>query len=128
MIFCSAKKRTLQIFVMNKADTANFCSQKKRTLQGLRGTLYHCVLDTTKLYNRHYKTVYATNLGMSMIKAQSCACVGTLIPKSHVSQMVTRLPSSSHNHQLNNGLPPRRPLVTPTTTNIPGRPQTTTTA
>ena len=25
------------------------------TLQSLGGTLYSCVLDTTKLYNRHYK-------------------------------------------------------------------------
>ena len=73
MIFCSAKKRTLQNFVMNKADTANFCSQKKRTLQSLRGTLYHCVLDTTKLYNRRYKTVYTTNLGASVIQARSHA-------------------------------------------------------
>ena len=71
MNFCSAKKQTLQNFVMNKADTANFCSQKKRTLQSLSGTLYHCVLDTTKLYNRRYKTVYTTNLGTSMIQAQS---------------------------------------------------------
>ena len=47
MNFCSAKKRTLQSFVMEKADTANFCSQKKRTLQSLRGRLYNCVLDTT---------------------------------------------------------------------------------
>ena len=31
--FCSAKKRTLQTFVMKKADTTNFCSLKKRTLQ-----------------------------------------------------------------------------------------------
>ena len=58
MNFCSAKKRTLQSFVMKKAHTANFCSQKKQTLQSLRGTLYNCVLDTTKLYNRHYKAVY----------------------------------------------------------------------
>ena len=95
MIFCSAKKRTLQHFVMNKADTANFCSQKKRTLQSLRGTLYHCVLDTAKLYNRRYKTLYTTNLGASMIQAQLRACVGTSIWKSHTSQTVTRLPSSS---------------------------------
>ena len=50
MNFCSAKKRTLQNFVMKKADNANFCSQKKQTLQSLRGTRYNCVLDTTKLY------------------------------------------------------------------------------
>ena len=53
MTFCSAKKQTLQSFVVKKVDTANFCSQKKRTLESLGGTLYHCVLDTTKRYNRH---------------------------------------------------------------------------
>ena len=129
MNFCSAKKRTLQCFVMKKADTANFCSQKKRTLQSLGGgTLYNCVLDTIKLYNRHYKTMDTTNLSASAIQTRSHARIRTLIQKSHASQKVTRLPSSSHNHHHNNGLPPRLPLATPTTTNIPGRPQTTTTA
>ena len=56
------------------------------------------------------------------------ARIGTLIRKSHTSQTVTRLPSSSHNHHLNNGLLPWCPLVTPTTTNILGCPPTTTTA
>ena len=58
MNFCSAKKRTLQSFVMKKADTANFCSQKKRTLQSLGGghytivywTLKNCITDITKLW------------------------------------------------------------------------------
>ena len=68
MNFCSAKKQTLQSFVVKKADTTNFCSQKKRTLQSLGGTLYNCVLDTTKLYNRHYKIMYSTNLGASAIQ------------------------------------------------------------
>ena len=43
------------------------------------------------MYNRHYKTVYATNLGASVIQARSRMRVGTLIPKSHVSQIVTQL-------------------------------------
>ena len=43
MNFCSAKKRTLQSFVMKKADTANFCSQKKRTLQIVYQTLQNCI-------------------------------------------------------------------------------------
>ena len=77
---------------------------------------------------RHYKTVYTTNLGASVIQAQLRACVRALMQKSHASQTATRLPSSTHNHHLHNGLPPHRPLVTPVTTNIPGRPQTTTTA
>ena len=127
MNFCSARKRTLENFVMKKADTTNFCSQKKQTLQSLRGTLYNCVLDTTKWYNRHYKAVYTTNLGTSMIQVRSHPCIGTLIQKSHTSQTVTWLPPSSHNHHLNNSLPPCHPLVTPTTTNIPGCPETTTT-
>ena len=50
-----------------------------------------------------------------------------VIQKSHTSQM-TQLPSSSHNHHLNHHLPPRHPHVTSTSTNIPGHPQTTTTA
>ena len=73
MNFCSAKKRTLQSFVMKNADTANFCRQKKRTLQNLRGTLYNCVLDTTKLYNRHYNTMDSTNLSTSVIQMRSRA-------------------------------------------------------
>ena len=40
--FCSAKKRTLQRFVVKKADPTKF-----------KG-------DTTKLSNGHYKTVHAT--------------------------------------------------------------------
>ena len=104
---------------MKKADNANFCSQKKRTLQILRGTPFNCVLNTTKLYNRHYKTVYATNLGASMIQARSCARVRTLILKSHVSQIVTRLPSSHTSsttacHHVNHSQhpPPQRSLAT----------------
>ena len=62
------KKQILQELIIKK-ETVNFCSAKQQTLQSLRGILYNCVLDTTKLYNRHYKTVYATNLGASMIQA-----------------------------------------------------------
>ena len=62
MNFCSAKKRTLQGFVMKKEDTTNLCSQKKQTLQSLRGTLYNYVLDTTKLYNAHLQTVYSIKI------------------------------------------------------------------
>ena len=50
MNFCSAKKRTLQSFVMKKADTANICSQKKRTLQSLGGEHYKIVYWTLKNY------------------------------------------------------------------------------
>ena len=58
MNFCSAKKQTLQSFVVKKADTANICSQKKRTLQSLGGdTIQLCtghvqkgITDTKKLY------------------------------------------------------------------------------
>ena len=61
MNFCSAKKRTLQSFVMKKADTANFCSQKKWTLGSLGGehytivywTLRNCITDITNY--GHYK-------------------------------------------------------------------------
>ena len=82
MNFCCAKKRTLQSFVMKKADTANFCSQKKRTLQSLgRGTLYNCVLDTTKLYNR-YKFEREHNPNAIM-----CMCL-------HVDPKVTRITKS----------------------------------
>ena len=35
-----------------------------------------------------------------------------MIQKSHASQTVTWLPSSSHNHHLNHHLPPRHPHVT----------------
>ena len=52
MNFGSAKKRTLQSFVMKKADTTKF-----------KG-------DNTKLYKGHYKTVCVmdtTNLGASVI-------------------------------------------------------------
>ena len=49
MNFCSAKKGTLQSFLI-----------KKWTQQSLGGTLYNCVLDPTKLYNRHYKTMDIT--------------------------------------------------------------------
>ena len=49
------------------------CSQKKRTLQSFGGTLYNCVLDPTKLYNRHYKIMYSTNLGASAIQTWSRA-------------------------------------------------------
>ena len=114
MNFCSAKKRTLQGFVMKKEDTTNLCSQKKQTLQSLRGTLYNYVLDTTKLYNTHLQTVYSIKIWAWVWLHMQ---VRMLIKKSHVSQTVMLLPSSSHNHHLNNSLPLCRPQVTPTTTN-----------
>ena len=94
MNFCSAKKRTLQSFLMKKADNANSCSPKRQTLQSLKETLQNCVVDTTKLYSG----LYTTNLGMSVIM---CACIQTLIQRSHMSQTVTQLLSSHHNHHLN---------------------------
>ena len=128
--FCSAKKRTLQSFIVKKADTANFCNAKSRTLQSLRWTLQNCVMDPTKLYNVYYKTVhviYTTNSGLSVIaRARS-----NVDPNSHASQIVTHLLSSSHNHHLNHhdyATPPHRPQVTSTTNNNPRRPQTTTNA
>ena len=56
--FCSAKKRTLQSFIVKKVDTANLCNAKHRTLQSLRWTVQICVMDPTKLYNVYYKTHY----------------------------------------------------------------------
>ena len=84
MNFCSAKKGTLQSFLI-----------KKWTQQSLGGTLYNCVLDPTKWYNRHYKTMDITNLSASMIQTWSCTHVWRLIQKQHSSQKVTQLPSSS---------------------------------
>ena len=66
---------------------------------------------------RHYKTVYTTNLGRSVIQAWSCMHVGMLIWKSHASKTVTCLPSSSHNHHLNNSLP-HCPTLSPTVATI----------
>ena len=45
MNFWRVKKRTLQSFVMKKADIANFCSPKKRTLQSF------VVLDTVNFFS-----------------------------------------------------------------------------
>ena len=145
----SSESRALQDtsthLFFEKVDTTNFCSLEKLVLhnfsvkkQILERFMQIFVVRKSghyKVWGEHYTIVYwtlqnriQTLLGTSMIQARLCAHVRTLMQKSHASQTETPLPFSSHNHHLNNGLPPQRSLVTPITTNMPGRPQTTTTA
>ena len=128
--FCTAKKRTLQSFVVKKADSANCCSAEKRTLQSLRGTLQNCtwIYYKFRVIARAHVRMFIQSHSRARDHAWITPARPNVDPKSHASQIVTRLLCSSHNH-LNHecAVPPPRPQVTPTTTNNPRRPQSTTT-
>ena len=109
---CSAKKRTLQSFVMKKADTANFCSQKKRTLQILGGTLYNCVLDTTNWITN------TTNLCTVQVWARARSKRDSARARSNVDPKVTCVTKSdTPSFFIPQPPPPQQPATTSPTRN-----------
>ena len=117
--FCTAKKWTLQNFVVKKVDSANFCSVNKQTLQSSRGTLQNC---TCNVYYKFcvitcaHLDVYPKSLRRARDHTWITLMHLNVDPKSHTSHIVMRLLSSSLNH-LNHecAVPPALPQVTPTT-------------